>query len=966
MVAKLVDCRCADLSHRRIVLTLASVLPSPTSSSPRRSSSPPFALLCGRYAAILAKNGIELEVRASAGSLENLDRLKKDEARSASSRGRRRPRGRPDADDSPAVPGQRLLRAGLGLHPWRPAHLTRSEGRAIASPSARRVGRPPALAQQLLTANEIEPGDHLVPLSGLQGRRGTAAGADRRGFHHPPRRPRWCRCCSPGIQVMNFSQADAYAPLSLSDQTRLPTASPTWCDFPTTCLLAPTANLVVRDDLHPCSRCCSSGRARAGAWQDRLFQGRRVSRPTRTPSFHQSPGRRHHKVGFPPFLQRYLPFWLAVLIDRLIVLLVPVVALLIPLLKVAPPSTLAGAVKVFRCWQTKFLEDDLKASFRPGRLPEYRSRSMCWMTGRGQLQVSPGVHRPGPALARARQSGADPGIWRQDMKAFLVVNPRAVPAKYAGDQPGGFCQGAMKRMLGDIDRQQSSQEWLGLRPERCRPSTPGGRPRQNIARLPKGTSHVILDTPAGLRGKMLERVLVETVSGSSCRVQPSIFDMWRRVISSRDLLAERAVRRGRADVAVVGMRVDARTRAAGNWNATGLPAWNCPCWPARPPGHTRQRPPASLTPLRPAALPGPGATSTNGGAIIDWSRPEPAPPVDQFKPGIRDGGTMIKIRAGKDRSRRPRLAAGEAQLFLRRLSRSGKWAAGALRVINEDGSNRARLWHTRPPRHESSPTSGWRPAWNTAAAWAITVSSGAAKCLRMSMPGACSNIQPFGDRGNPFAKSGSSRQRMRPATRAARRRRRQFPGPGAHRLPGGARAAPPSARTPTSTSAAWAREAAGRTRRQGAWATLRGARSGPAERASASWRGRHKRHRPRLEIVAGEASCRTDLAALTGQAALPANPGDRRFASQAPVIVVNAIARGQFVAFLVSPGIMVRSPSSAQAISFPCSRTRGSVDRITVPRPRPLLPRWPGRCRLDRRSGSLYLPTAPAPNWSPP
>ena len=34
----------------------------------------------------------------------------------------------------------------------------------------------------------------------------------------------------------------------------------------------------------------------------------------------------------PPFLQRYLPFWLAVLVDRLIVLLVPVIALLIPLL----------------------------------------------------------------------------------------------------------------------------------------------------------------------------------------------------------------------------------------------------------------------------------------------------------------------------------------------------------------------------------------------------------------------------------------------------------------------------------------------------------------------------------------------------------------------------------------------------------------------------------------------------------
>ena len=37
-----------------------------------------------------------------------------------------------------------------------------------------------------------------------------------------------------------------------------------------------------------------------------------------------------------PFLQRYLPFWLAVLMDRLLVLLIPVVAILLPLIKIVP------------------------------------------------------------------------------------------------------------------------------------------------------------------------------------------------------------------------------------------------------------------------------------------------------------------------------------------------------------------------------------------------------------------------------------------------------------------------------------------------------------------------------------------------------------------------------------------------------------------------------------------------------
>ena len=75
-------------------------------------------------------------------------------------------------------------------------------------------------------------------------------------------------------------------------------------------------------------------------------------------------------------MQRYLPFWLAVLVDRLIVLLVPVFALLIPLLKVAPAIyNWRVRSKVFRCYgELKFLEDDLKNHFDPARLAEYRRR----------------------------------------------------------------------------------------------------------------------------------------------------------------------------------------------------------------------------------------------------------------------------------------------------------------------------------------------------------------------------------------------------------------------------------------------------------------------------------------------------------------------------------------------------------------------------------------------------------------
>jgi len=84
---------------------------------------------------------------------------------------------------------------------------------------------------------------------------------------------------------------------------------------------------------------------------------------------------RYFKSG-PSFLQRYLPFWLAVLVDRLIVMLVPIFVLLIPLLKVAPAIyNWRVRSKVFRIYgELKFLEDDLKLHFDPAKLADYCSR----------------------------------------------------------------------------------------------------------------------------------------------------------------------------------------------------------------------------------------------------------------------------------------------------------------------------------------------------------------------------------------------------------------------------------------------------------------------------------------------------------------------------------------------------------------------------------------------------------------
>ena len=150
------------------------------------------------------------------------------------------------------------------------------------------------------------------------------------------------------------------------------------------------------------------------------------------------------------------------------------------------------------------------------------------------------------------------------MKAFLVANPKDGSGKstLATNLAGYFAQRGRDVMLGDIDRQQSSREWLKLRPFELPTIDTWEIGPDNILRPPKGTSHVVLDTPAGLHGKMLDKVL-KLSSRVIVPVQPSLFDMLATRQFLEALLEEKAVRKGRADVAVIGMRVDARTRAAG-------------------------------------------------------------------------------------------------------------------------------------------------------------------------------------------------------------------------------------------------------------------------------------------------------------------------------------------------------------------------------------------------------------------
>ena len=147
------------------------------------------------------------------------------------------------------------------------------------------------------------------------------------------------------------------------------------------------------------------------------------------------------------------------------------------------------------------------------------------------------------------------------MPVVVVANPKGGVGKstLATNIAGYFAGGGHTVMLGDTDRQQSSRLWLGLRPAAARTITGWDVGEDRMAKPPKGTSHVVLDTPAGLHGKALRQV-VDIADKVVVPLQPSIFDIY----ATRHFLDELAElkKATHKQVGIVGMRVDPRTIAA--------------------------------------------------------------------------------------------------------------------------------------------------------------------------------------------------------------------------------------------------------------------------------------------------------------------------------------------------------------------------------------------------------------------
>ncbi|QBR00215.1 TAXI family TRAP transporter solute-binding subunit [Paraburkholderia pallida] len=310
------------------------------SAGPRDSS---FMQMAEAYRTILARNGVKLKILESDGSVQNLQRLLDPKAKVdlAFVQG-----GVADGLDTRSLVSLGsvaylpivVFYRGSGL-----TQLAALDGKRIA---IGRVGSGTReLSLKLLDANGMEPGGDstFLPLDGMEA--ATALVSNRVDVAmlsgDSTTRELMQRLLGiPGISVMSFDEQAAYTrlfpylesidlPAGVLDLSRRVPPQ-------TVHMIGPTVEIVARNTLHPAISDLIIEAAdevngvpgllqRAGEFPSPVAHDFRISEDAS----------RYYKSG-KSFLYRTLPFWLASVTDRLLVLLLPLAVLVFPALRAIP------------------------------------------------------------------------------------------------------------------------------------------------------------------------------------------------------------------------------------------------------------------------------------------------------------------------------------------------------------------------------------------------------------------------------------------------------------------------------------------------------------------------------------------------------------------------------------------------------------------------------------------------------
>jgi TRAP transporter TAXI family solute receptor len=334
-----------------------------------------------QYQEILARHGITLELRTSSGALENLQRLKDKNSQVSVGFIQGGVASAEDANDLLSLgsmyyePLWVFYRSNATLD-----QVVQLRGKKIAVGAEGSGTR--KLALQVLAANEMgKDGANLSPLSGNEVADALAKGQVDAGFviggaDSPVVRK---LLATDGVRLMSFAQADAYVKrFPFLSKVTLPRGSVDLMrDVPKqeVTLIAATANLVAREDIHPALVSLLALAANEVHSNAGMFQQAKEFPAAKDMTFEVSKtAERYYKSG-PPFLQRYLPFWAAVLVDRILVMAIPLLVL-IPIFKMIPTIYRWRITSRIYRWygELSALENEINSHYDPARYSEYMDK----------------------------------------------------------------------------------------------------------------------------------------------------------------------------------------------------------------------------------------------------------------------------------------------------------------------------------------------------------------------------------------------------------------------------------------------------------------------------------------------------------------------------------------------------------------------------------------------------------------
>jgi TRAP transporter TAXI family solute receptor len=332
-----------------------------------------YSLYAQRYAEALARERITVRTRASSGSVENLKRLADPESgvNVAFIQG---------GVGDPAQHPELVTLAALYYEPLWVFYRGKRELTLLSGLIGKQVAIGPegsgtrALALSLAAAAGItQQVKAFLPLGGGEAADALIAGRiDAAMFVSGPEADVVQRLLrAKGVRLMSLSHADALSrrfpylaavtlPRGAVDLSR---------DLPSrdVKLVATTAFLVAREDFHPALVSVLLQAAYRAHRAGGVFQRPGEFPAAREGDFPLSDTAERYFRSGPPFLQRYMPFWVANLIERLIVLLVPLIAVAIPVMRVFP-GVYAWRVRmrVFRWYrELRSLESEAEQGLAP-------------------------------------------------------------------------------------------------------------------------------------------------------------------------------------------------------------------------------------------------------------------------------------------------------------------------------------------------------------------------------------------------------------------------------------------------------------------------------------------------------------------------------------------------------------------------------------------------------------------------